>query len=285
MSRYDEALDRSAAALEMRRRLGDKRAVAASLMHIGNIERHRGLFDEAHACYAEAGELRTALGDTAGIVEVQNGLGMLAFHRGDLAGARHLWEGALQRSEQIGAAPLEALVLNHLGEVARSLGQRGEARTRIEAARALATELDDKRLLCESLYNLGLVELGDGHAHEALGRCSEALLLAEQAGIRVDVGRALLALGEVHASTLFDDTGSGTCHADDYFRRGVALFREIGNEAELAQGLYRYGQYRMERGETAEGRALLAEAETLFARIGMQAERRERRMIGELDAS
>jgi len=133
MSRYDEALDRSAEALEMRRQIGDKRAVAASLMHIGNIERHRGLFDEAHACYAEAGELRTALADSAGTVEVHNGLGMLAFHRGDLDGAKRYWTDALQLAEQIGAAPLEALLLNHLGEVAHALGQRGEARNRFEA--------------------------------------------------------------------------------------------------------------------------------------------------------
>jgi len=64
--------------------------------------------------------------------------------------------------------------------------------------------------------------------------------LAELAGIRVDVGRALLALGEVHASTLFDDTGHGSRAADEFFRRGVELFREIGNEAELARGEGRF---------------------------------------------
>jgi hypothetical protein len=89
----------------------------------------------------------------------------------------------------------------------------------------------------------------------------------------------------VHASTLFDDTGHGSRAADEFFRRGVELFREIGNEAELAQGLYRYGQYRVERGEVAEGRALLGEAEAIFGRLGMRAENRARQVIGELDAS
>jgi tetratricopeptide (TPR) repeat protein len=210
---------------------------------------------------------------------------MLAFHRGDLEGARTFWLTSLERAEQIGAAPLEALLLNHLGEVARAQGHRGEARTRFEAARALATDLDDKRLQCEALYNLGLLELADGRADDARANCTDALRLAEEAGIRVDVGRALLALGEVHASTLFDDTGHGNKAADEYFHRGVALFREIGNEAELAHGLYRYGQYRVERGDTAEGRAMLGEAETIFQRLGMHGEARARQVIGELDAS
>ena len=283
MSRYDEALDRSAGGLEMRRQLGDKGSVSTSLMHIGNIERHRGLFDAAEACYAEALELRSALSDAAGIIEAHNGLGMLAFHRGDLTNASAYWQTALERAVKIGSMPLEALLLNHLGEVARASGQRGEARTRFDAARALAEELDDRRLLCESLYNLGLLELADGHNDEALARCTEALHLAETAGIRVDVGRALLALGEVHAATLFDDTGSGTLTADDYYQRGIALFREIGNNAELGHGLVRYGQYRIERTDVEGGRSLLGEAQLIFGRLGMKNDERLLRVMGETE--
>jgi tetratricopeptide (TPR) repeat protein len=210
---------------------------------------------------------------------------MIAFHRGEIDKARAYWESALDRAVQIGAAPLEALLLNHLGEAARALGQRGEARTRFEASRELASELDDRRLLCESLYNLGLLELADGQNEVALERCREALALAEQAGIRVDVGRALLALGEVHAATLFDDGSATTDQADDHFQRGVALFREIGNEAELARGLFRYGQYRVERGDIEGGRGHLAEAQLIFARLGVQDDKRLLRAIGELDPS
>ncbi len=274
MSRYEEALDRSAAALETRRQLGDKRSIAASLMHIGNIERHRGLFDEAEACYKEALELRVALSDWAGIIESHNGLGMLSFHRGDIASARTYWQSALQRAEQIGAAPLEALLLNHLGETARATGQLPEARKHFESARKLAAELEDRRLLCEALYNLGLLELAEGHGDEALARCNEALQLAEAAGIRVDIGRALLALGEVHGSTLFDDTGLGPRTAESYFTRGVELFREIGNDAELGQALMRFGTYRVEHGQGSEGEVMIGEARLIFARLGMQGEPR-----------
>ncbi len=190
-SRYDEALDRSAAALEMRRQLGDHRSIAASLMNIGNIERHRGLFEEAAACYTEALELRTALGDVAGVIEAHNGLGMIAFHRGDFGAAQAYWGSALERAELIGATPLQALLLNHLGEVARAMGQRSEARQRFQSAQTLATELADRRLRCEALYNLGLLDLAEGRADDAHALCAEALALAEAAGIRVDVGRAL----------------------------------------------------------------------------------------------
>jgi tetratricopeptide (TPR) repeat protein len=282
MSRYDEALDRSAAALETRRQLGDKRSIAVSLVNIGNIERHRGLFAEAEACYREALDLRTALGDSAGIAQCENGVGVLKFQRGDVEGARQHWESALQLAERIGALPLQALLLNHLGEAARTLDHRGEARIRFEAAEVLARDLDDKRLLAEALHNLGLLDLAEGRADLALERCGKSLSIADAAGIRVDVGRALLALGEVHASTLFDDTKSGAQTAEDYFSRGVALFREIGNDAELAIGLERFGKYRIERGDTITGKQLLTEAQGIFQRLGMRAGEAVRRVIGEL---
>jgi tetratricopeptide (TPR) repeat protein len=282
LSRYDEALDRSAASLETRRRLGDKRAIATSLVNIGHIERHRGLFDEATACYKEALEIRAALDDKSGIANCLGGLGMIAFLRGDADGARREWEAALALAETVGALPLEARLLLRLGEAARALKHGGEARTRFDAAETLAREVDDRRVLCEAMRNLGLIDLDDGDTRRARERCTQALEIADRAGIRVDVGRALLALGEVHAATLFDDTGHGALVAEDFFRRGVELFREIGNDAELALGLERFGKYRVERGDLDQGKKNLTEAQEIFNRLGMREGDALRRVIGEL---
>jgi tetratricopeptide (TPR) repeat protein len=283
LSRYDEALHRSAAALETRRHLGDKRSIALSLMTIGHIERHRGLFDEAEACYREALDLRRGLEDRTGIAEALNGLGVLAFQRGDTDGGRKAWQEGLQLAESIGALPLQALLLNHLGEAARSLGKTPEARMRFEEAEAIARDIDDKRLHSESLRNLGLLDLNQGDTRRALERCQQALDIATTAGIRVDIGRALLALGEVEGSTLFDDaSGHGPGKAEDYFSRGVGLFREIGNDAELGLGLERFGKFRIERGDVEAGRKLLTEAQKIFTRLGMRAGDSVRRVIGEL---
>ncbi len=282
LGRYDDALDRSAAGLERRRKIGDKRSIAVSLLNIGHIERHRGLFDEAESCYCEALKLRQDLGDRVGVATCRNGLGVLAFQRGDLDGARQQWEEALHVAEEIGAAPLVAAVEVHLGELARALGSLGEARTRLERAATIANDLDDRRLRSEAVRNLGLLELAGGGTAKAIDLCEQALAIAEGAGIPVDVGRALVALGEANAVTLFDDTGGINRKAEDYFLRGVATFREIGNHAELAVALERFGTFRVECGDVAGGRELLTEAQDLFARLGMNASEDVRRMLGEL---
>ncbi|MSP60662.1 MAG: tetratricopeptide repeat protein [Myxococcales bacterium] len=282
LGRLDDALDASAAGLEQRRRIGDRRSIAVSLLNIGHIERHRGLFNEAESCYREALKIRRSLSDRAGVAASLNGLGILAFQRGDLDGARREWEEALGIAEEIGALPLQALLEGHLGDVARAAGNLPEARTRFERSESIACDLDDRRLRSEATRNLGLIELAGGDNRKALELCEKALEIAETAGIRVDVGRGLLSLGEVHAVTLFDDTGHANKRAEDYFLRGVALFREIGNEAELAIGLERFGAFRVETGELEAGRALLTEAHGIFDRLGMKAGDAVKRMIGEL---
>jgi tetratricopeptide (TPR) repeat protein len=146
-----------------------------------------------------------------------------------------------------------------------------EARTRFDKSEAAARDLDDKRLLSEALRNLSALELANAEAERARDLAQRAFELADGAGIRVDVGRALIALGEIHAQTLFHDQGGGAEDAEDYFRRAVDLFREIGNEAELGVALERFGAWRVERGDFAGGKLLLAEAQGIFTRLGMKA--------------
>ena len=284
LSRYDEALHRSASALEKRRRLGDRRSIATSLVSIGNIERHQGLFDEAAACYREALEIRTAVRDPIGIAQAQNGLAMLEFQRGNLEVARDQWEEALASMEEIGALPMQALLLNHLGEAALFEHHLGEARSRFDAAEQLARDIDDKRLVSEALRNLGLVDLQEGDRVRAMERCRQALDIATLAGIRVDIGRALLALGQVHSATLFDETSLGVDRAETFFRKGVSLFREIGNDAELAIGLEQFGRFQIERGEVESGRQLLSEAQAICTRLGVRSGDSLERVLGSLSS-
>lgn len=270
LGRYDAALERGAAALEMRRRLGDKQSIALSLLTIGHIERHRGLFEEAEACYREALALRRDLGDKAGIAAALNGLGALSFQRGEFERAHACWEEGLSLAEEVGALPQVAILEGHLGEVAREAGNQVEARRRFERSEAAARDLGDKRLLSEALRNLGSLELGNAEIDKARELAQRSFELADAAGIKVDVGRALIMLGECEAQTLFHDQGDGQASAEEYFQRAVDLFRGIGNEAELGVALERLGSYRIERGELEAGKVLVAEAQEIFTRLGMK---------------
>ena len=170
----------------------------------------------------------------------------------------------------IGALPQVAIIEAHLGEIARESGNLVEARRRFERSESAARDLGDKRLLAEALRNLASLELANSEVDKARELAQQSLDLAAAAGIKVDVGRALIVLGECEAQTLFHDQGDGMTSAEEYFQQAVDLFRGIGNEAELGVALERLGSFRIERGELEIGKVIVGEAQDIFGRLGMK---------------
>ena len=73
---------------------------------------------------------------------------------------------------------------------------------------------------------MGLLLLSRGQHKAALESCQKALDQAQRNGMRHEIARALLALGQVHAATLFDETVEGA-HPHDVAtivdQEGVAI--------------------------------------------------------------
>ncbi len=272
---YDEAFEKVTKALSARGRGGDQRSIAHSLSNLGNIQQDRGQLMEAENCHIEALELRRAAGDRPGVVSSLNNLAVIAYDRGDFETASRGWKQALQEAEEISALPLQALALANLGELALNEGRHEEARSRIEDALDIAEDIDDKRLQVEATRNLALLENNVGNRTRARSLAAHAHEIASSAGLRDNEGRALLTLGEVHGGTLFDastpddEDSAEMPDAEGFFRRGVDVLREIGNDAELARGLEQYGRYKIEQGEIDEGKDLLREALVIFSKLGM----------------
>lgn len=276
MGSYDEAFEQVTKGLARRGKEGDKRSIAHSLSNLGNIQKDRGRFSEALNCHREALELRRSIDDRAGVIGSLNNLAVLSFEHADYAEARRGWEQALGEAETIGALPLQALALSNLGELALVEGNADEARRRLQDALELAEEVDDVRLQVEATRNLALLDKQGGHIEHARELATRAHKLAAQAGLRDNEGRALITLAECHAGVLFDadeTQQSGDGHelprAEDFFRRGIDLLREIGNESELARGLELYGRWKIEQGDIGDGKDLLREALVIFTRLGI----------------
>lgn len=281
--RYDEAFDRASRALEIRRAIGDRRSIAQSLTNLANIQKDRGLLDEAERGHREALEARRAIGDRNGVALSLNYLGLLEQQKGALDGAHAMLEEALREAEAIGAAPLMAMLLGNLGDLAVERGRLPEARQRLEQALAIGRELASRRVLSAAQRSLGIVELRLGNLSRARESCETALRIAERGAIRELVGRALVSLGEVEAATLFDAAGKD--HRDaarEHFERAIALFGEMGNDAERARAMRRLGQLEVERGAEAQGKERLAQAQAIFQRLGVGVDPEWRELIKEI---
>jgi tetratricopeptide (TPR) repeat protein len=280
LGRVDEAIERSERALELRRRIGDRRKIAASLITIGIIEQHRGKLDAAVACFDEA--QRKHEDDPllhAACLEAQGSIDLI---RGEVPLARARFEEALSLCEPMGPSAQLAGLVCRLGEALLQEGLLGEAESRLVQARELAFRLSDRRALAEILRLLGLIHFRRDDQKVALDYCHKALDRAQQSGLRYEIGRALLSLGEVHAATLFDVSSAGEHPAWEYFRRAVTLLREIGDQAELAMALAALGRHLIERGRRGPGRATLREAVQLGTELRMRMADQLQQMLAEL---
>lgn len=280
LGRIPEALDHSGQALELRRRLADRRKVAVSLLHIGFIQLLRGLVDPAAACFQEAA--RKHDNDPTLHASCLDALGCVDLLRGDVAAARERFEEALPLCEPLGPTPLLAWVACHLGEALLHEGLLDESEARLQAAREVARRLTDQLALAEIKRLLGLIRLKRGDQQGAVALCEQALDQAQKSGLKPLIGRALLSLGEAHAATLFDETAEGEPPAWDYFRRAVALLRAIDDQANLAQALAALGRHLIERGKRGPARAALRESVQIADRLRMRIGDELRAVMAEL---
>ncbi len=287
LGQYEEAYKKIHTALEWRDRVGDARAIAMSLTNLGNLQKARGRFDEAHRCYQQALELRRDSGDRWGVTVSLNNLAVLACERGDNEHARAGWLQALGEAKEIGALPLAAVTLCNLGELSFIEGRYQDAKQRTAEALDIASDIDERRLQSESMRNLALIENALGNASTARNLAHRAHAVAAAAGLRECEARALVCLGDVFSASLYDaDSDSLSTdelpQARDYYERGIALLREIGNESDLAHALEHFGRYSIERGEGQSGKVHLHEALSIYRKLDMKRSEEVARLLSSL---
>ena len=271
LGRYDLARAKITEALARRGKGGDPRSIAASLSTLGSVQQDRGEYEAAFNCHREALELRKHAGDRFGTVVSQNNLAVLCYEAGDPMEARQLWHEALAEAEAIGALPYAAMVLTNLGELALEEGKLEEARSRLEDALEIIEDLEARQLESACCRMLALLENQAGNMGVARELAERALTVATAAGLREKEGQALLALGQVHATSLYDasrDDDDSVPAAEQYFQRGLDVLREIGNDRGVARGLEQHGRYKIDSGDPEAGRDLLREALAIYARLG-----------------
>jgi tetratricopeptide (TPR) repeat protein len=274
LGRVDEAHAKVTEALSRRTKSGDKRAIATSLSRLGDIQQDRGQFESAYNCHKEALELRKATNDRWGQIVSQNNLAALAFELGDVAEARVKWLAVLPEAEGIGALPLAALILSNLGEVALVDGKLEEARHRLDNALEIIEDIDDRGLESEACRHLATLEKLQGHTQAAREFAERALDVAKKSGQREREAQALMTLGDVLSTSLYDATdvadGADTAlDASVAYNRAIDVLRAIGNEAALGKALFAFGRFKAETGALAAGKDMLRDAVAVFSRLGL----------------
>ncbi len=218
------------ASLALRRKLGDRRGISASLNNLGNVALDQGDYIEARRFHEASLAIKRKLSDEWGISMSLNNLGLVARGEGDDTWAHALMEESLAVCRKLGDKMGISRALDNLGIVARNQGDYARARRLHEESVAIRRELGSKTMAAYSQTNLACVATDQGDYGEAFSLFSEALLVLQEAGDRRVVAECLEGLGEVAAASTGANAGMGT----DVKAKGSS----VGAECERAAALF-----------------------------------------------
>ena len=168
--------------LAIRRVLGDRRGIAASLSNLGVMAQEQSDYAAAQVLRQESLALFRELGDRRGVAALLNNMGVVADEQGDYAAARALHEEALAIRRELGDRLGIAISLNNLGLVAREQGEYAGAHKLHAEALAIRRELGDRRGICASLDGLANVAFALAEPHRAARCWGAAERLREEIG-------------------------------------------------------------------------------------------------------
>ena len=186
--------------LAIRRELGDRPGVGASLGNLGNVAFNQGDYPAATALQEQSLAIRRELGDRYGTATTLNNLGAVAINQGDYPGARAVLEESLAISRELGNPHSIALSLSNLGHVALNQGDYRAARALFEESVGIRRDLGDRFGIATSLTNLGLVALNQDDYRAAKALLGESLAIRRELGDQSGIPASLEGLAAVVAS-------------------------------------------------------------------------------------
>ncbi|MDQ3461386.1 MAG: tetratricopeptide repeat protein [Deinococcota bacterium] len=174
---YSAARSHFEESLAIRREVGDKQGIAASLSNLASIDYQQGGYVLPPSRFEESLAIRREAGDKQGIANSLGNLGIVALDQGDFTSAHLLHEESLAIRREVGDKRAIAFSLYGLAQVAHAQGDDAKAYALFEESLAIRQEVDDRTGMADSLNRLGLVALDRGEHAKARALVKESLAL------------------------------------------------------------------------------------------------------------
>ena len=258
------AIEYTARALSMRRRIGEPRALAVSLNNLGLVQQDSGNYQAARDAFDQALRIRREIGDPVGGSRTLDSLGAVAQAMGDDEKALARFQEAYDAAKETGDRNGIALILTHLGATYDRRGDSAKAVSLLKHAEDLADELGDRVGLAEARRGLGAAYAARREYSKARDCTRRAVDLLAEADSKVKLGAALRSLAEVTEAAAHGNNPLG--EAAEHLKRSIAIFEEIGNDVELARSYRAYAELLRRMPEHARDATVAAQARELAGR-------------------
>jgi tetratricopeptide (TPR) repeat protein len=232
MNKPDEAIKSIQDSMEVARKLGMKRLLAASLSELAQNQITIGKPDAATASYNQSLETLREIGDKKEYGDNLINRGVLYNTRGELDKALQDFKDALQIERDTADVDSQALCLSNIGDVYFLKYDTDNALIYYQQSLQLRQKLNQPVYLAETLSSLGELYTAMGDYDQALSNLMNALDIARKANDTKDSAEASESVGKV--LTYEGRLGAAVSAMQD----SVNGFRSTKNEsAELAESL------------------------------------------------
>jgi eukaryotic-like serine/threonine-protein kinase len=263
LNKLDDALRQYQQSLDIKRRINDRRGIAASLSEIAQIQNLQGHPGEAVTSYRESIEIRREIGDRPGTGIALTSLGAAYLDGGRYPEALDAFREALQIQRDLGDDERQARCLSNIGIVYYSQASYEEARTYLERALELREKIKVPGNIALTLTSLADVLQKQGDFARAQAHYLRALDLWREEGD--ERGRSTTAFA---MATLLEQQGRYGA-ALEAKSQAVTSYRELQERsAAFAEVLVGYGQSLGFVGRFAEAEPVLGEALALVDGLG-----------------
>ncbi len=260
---YISANGRLEASVALWRQLDDKRGLAESLMHLGNLRMYQGDHTAALRLHRECVQLLRQ-------TDAKWNLAYALFLMGDALAiqddteARKLYEESLALFRGIGDKWSIALPLTSLGHLAAEKSNYAAARTLLEESLTLRRAVGDRFMTAISLNALAEVLRYQGELAAGTLLSEESLKLNQALGQKSGISWSLRNLGDLARAQ------SDYRRAGMFFREALSLSHDLGQKREIASTLEALAQITAVQESSARAARLLGAADGLRQAVGVE---------------
>jgi CHAT domain-containing protein/Tfp pilus assembly protein PilF len=256
-----EALMLSDLALEIARRLNDKRGMFTALRVKGWVARLRGDNKQALEHYEQCLKLAEEIGDKTIIGDALNSMAIVYTLQSDYPKALSLFHRNLQIKQELGNKADIARELANIGNVYVYQGDNVRALEHYQRSLKLAHEAGDKGGSSATLNSVGNLYFSQGNYAQALEYVQQSLKIKQEIGDKLGVGRALNNIG-----VLYSLEGQYV-QALDYLQQAAKMREELGDKLGVVEAWHYIGGVYLLKGDYSQaltyGQKALKPAEEL----------------------
>lgn len=160
-----------------------------------------GDYNTTQKIYLESLELYRKIGDRRGVAAMQNNMGMSAGDLGEYAEAKRFFRDSISAYRELGDRYGVALALNNLAVVSRMQGEYQEAWDIFSESLTIRREVGDRFAIALVLANLGKTATYMGNYEQARHLLDESLAMHREVGDRIGIATTIAKRGVLAGQT------------------------------------------------------------------------------------